>query len=87
VLAFIAVEARTAAPMLPLAIFRSTQFTGANLTTLTVYAALNGALFLLAVQLQQSLCYSPLAAGVCAAGGLIAWATVPSRRSGISGPP
>jgi EmrB/QacA subfamily drug resistance transporter len=62
-LAFIAVEARTAAPMLPLAIFRSTQFTGANLTTLTVYAALNGALFLLAVQLQQSLRYSPLAAG------------------------
>jgi len=28
-----------------------------------------------------------IAAGVCAAGGLIAWATVPSRRSGISGPP
>jgi MFS family permease len=62
-LAFVAVEARTATPMLPLAIFRSTQFTGANLTTLAVYAALNGALFLLALQLQQSLRYSPLAAG------------------------
>jgi MFS family permease len=61
--AFAAVEARAAAPMLPLAIFRSARFTGANLTTLTVYAALNGALFLLAVQLQQSLHYSPLAAG------------------------
>jgi EmrB/QacA subfamily drug resistance transporter len=61
--AFIAVESRAATPMLPLAIFRSTQFTGANLTTFTVYAALNGALFLLAVQLQQSLHYSPLGAG------------------------
>jgi len=61
--AFIAVEARAATPMLPLAIFRSAQFSGANLTTLTVYAALNGAMFLLAVQLQQSLHYSPLEAG------------------------
>jgi MFS family permease len=53
--AFAAVEARAAMPMLPLAILRSAQFSGANLTTLTVYAALNGAMFLLAVQLQQSL--------------------------------
>jgi MFS family permease len=40
------------------------QFTGANLTTLAVYAALGGALFLLALQLQQSLHYSALAAGL-----------------------
>jgi MFS family permease len=61
--AFAVVEARTATPMLPLAIFRSAQFSGANLTTMTVYAALNGAMFLLAMQLQQSLHYSPLQAG------------------------
>lgn len=62
-LGFAVVEASTATPMLPLAIFRSRQFSGANLTTLAVYAALSGALFLLAVQLQQSLHYSALDAG------------------------
>jgi EmrB/QacA subfamily drug resistance transporter len=58
------VEARQAAPLLPPAIFRSRQFTGANLTTVAVYAALSGAMFLLALQLQESLAYSPLAAGL-----------------------
>ncbi|MGW0231666.1 MFS transporter [Actinopolymorpha singaporensis] len=58
------VERRSPDPLLPLDIFGSRQFTGANLTTLAVYAALGGALFLLALQLQQSLGYSALAAGV-----------------------
>lgn len=61
---FVAVESRVAAPLLPLELFRSAQFTGANLTTLTVYAGLGGALFLLALQLQQSMGYSALEAGV-----------------------
>jgi MFS family permease len=63
VAAFIAVETRQAAPIVPLPVFRSIQFTGANLTTLAVYAALNGGMFLLALQLQQSLHYSPASAG------------------------
>lgn len=62
--AFFAVEQRRSDPLLPLALFRSRQFSGANLTTFTVYAALIGALFLLSLQLQQTLHYSPLAAGV-----------------------
>ncbi len=62
--AFPFVEARTDQPLLELSIFRSAQFTGANLTTLGVYAGLGGALFLLALQLQQSLRYSPVSAGV-----------------------
>ena len=62
--AFFVVETRRPAPMLPLAVFRSRQFSGANLTTLTVYAALGGALFLLALQLQESLHYSALEAGL-----------------------
>lgn len=62
--AFPIIEARAAEPLLPLRLFRSRQFTGANLTTLAVYGALSGALFLLALQLQQSLGYSALAAGV-----------------------
>jgi EmrB/QacA subfamily drug resistance transporter len=62
--AFPIVEIRHPTPLLPLDIFRSGQFTGANLTTFAVYAALGGALFLLALQLQQSLGYSALTAGV-----------------------
>jgi EmrB/QacA subfamily drug resistance transporter len=62
--AFPVIERRARSPFLPLGIFRSRQFTGANLTTLAVYTAVGGALFLLVVQLQQSLHYSALAAGV-----------------------
>jgi EmrB/QacA subfamily drug resistance transporter len=61
--AFVVVERRSSHPMLPLDIFRSRQFTGANLTTFAVYAALSAMLFLLVLQLQQVLGYSPLAAG------------------------
>ncbi|MBD0860290.1 DHA2 family efflux MFS transporter permease subunit [Gordonia sp. zg691] len=60
---FVVIESRVRAPLLPLRLFRSSQFTGANLTTLLVYAALGGALFLLALQLQQSLGYSAFEAG------------------------
>ena len=61
-LVFIPIERRPQA-MLPLSLFRSRAFTAANLTTLAVYAGLNGALFLLTLALQQSLGYSPLLAG------------------------
>jgi hypothetical protein len=49
--------------MLPLALFANRQFSGANLTTLAVYAALSGAFFLLVLQLQIVLGYSALEAG------------------------
>jgi hypothetical protein len=61
--AFLVLEARHPAPMLPLVLFRNRQFTGANLTTLAVYAALGGAFFLLVLQLQLVLGYSALEAG------------------------
>src|ERR1700757_833492 len=62
--AFPLIEQRVRSPVLPLKLFRSRQFTGANLTTLAVYTAVGGALFLLALQLQQSLRYSALATGL-----------------------
>ena len=40
--------------MMPLSLFRSRQFSGANVVTLVVYAALSGAFFLLPVQLQRA---------------------------------
>lgn len=61
--AFVAIERRVAEPMLPLGLFRSRQFVGGNLTTLAVYAALSGALFLAVLELQTVLGYSALEAG------------------------
>ena len=65
--AFAAAERRVARqggrPLLPFTVFRSRQFTGANLTTLLVYAALGSLFFLLMPQLQANLGYSALRAG------------------------
>jgi EmrB/QacA subfamily drug resistance transporter len=60
---FLRAERRSPQPMLPLDIFSSRQFAGANLVTFVVYAALGGVFFLLIVFLQISLGYSPIAAG------------------------
>lgn len=62
-LAFGAAERRSSQPMLPLEVFGSRQFTGANLVTFAIYAALGGVFFLLVVFLQVSLGYSAVAAG------------------------
>jgi EmrB/QacA subfamily drug resistance transporter len=61
--AFLLVETRSAKPMLPLRFFRRRAFAGANATTLIVYAVLSGVFFLLLLQLQRVVGYSPLAAG------------------------
>ena len=60
---FVLNEAKSRNPMMPLGLFRSRQFSGANIVTLVVYAALSGALFLLPVQLQRGSGFSPVAAG------------------------
>jgi EmrB/QacA subfamily drug resistance transporter len=62
--AFLLVEHRSAHPMLPLGVFRSRQFSGANAVTFAVYGALGGALFLLPVELQLVANYSPLESGL-----------------------
>ncbi|MEP6997390.1 MAG: MFS transporter, partial [Betaproteobacteria bacterium] len=61
--AFVAVELRHTAPMLPLRLFRSRDFAGANLLTLLLYAALAGSLFFLPLNLIQVQGYSTAAAG------------------------
>jgi EmrB/QacA subfamily drug resistance transporter len=60
---FLRVERRARAPMLPLDIFASRQFTAANVVTFVVYGAMGGVFFLLAVELQTGLGYTPIAAG------------------------
>ena len=60
---FLAVEARSSHPMVPLDLFRSRTFSGANLLTLLLYAALGGALYFLPFDLVQVHHYRPAAAG------------------------
>jgi MFS family permease len=52
------------APILPLSLFRTRQFVGANGATFVIYAALGAVTFLLVLQLQDVLHYSPIEAGV-----------------------
>lgn len=79
--AFVATERRAPAPMLPLEIFASRQFTFANVETFVVYAALGGVSFLFVQHLQIVLEYSGTAAGAAftPAGGML---FLLSERSG-----
>jgi EmrB/QacA subfamily drug resistance transporter len=61
--AFVARERRTREPMMPLVLFRSRNFSGANLLTLLLYAGLGGALYFLPFALIQVHGYSVTAAG------------------------
>jgi EmrB/QacA subfamily drug resistance transporter len=61
--AFLLRERTAADPMLPLSLFRSAQFSAANLVTFAMYGALGGVLFLLVVYLQQVVGLSPIVAG------------------------
>ena len=60
---FVVAERRSAAPMMPLNLFRSSTFSGANLLTLLLYSALSGALFFFPFNLIQVQGYAPSAAG------------------------
>jgi EmrB/QacA subfamily drug resistance transporter len=62
--AFVLNERRSRHPMLPLEIFRTRAFSGANLVTFLVYAANGGVFFLFVVNLQVVAGYSPLTAGI-----------------------
>src|SRR5215212_7569030 len=61
--AFLVRERRTQEPMLPLTLFRSRNFSGANLLTLLLYAGLGGALYFYPFVLIQVHGYSATAAG------------------------
>jgi EmrB/QacA subfamily drug resistance transporter len=77
--AFIWFEARASSPMLPLDLFRSSTFSGANVMTLLLYFALSGAFFFLPFDLLQIQGYSATLAGAAflpftlIMGGLSRW--------------
>jgi len=60
---FVVVEAKVTSPMLPLALFKSRSFSGANLLTLFLYAAIGIFFFLFPLNLIQVQGYSATAAG------------------------
>jgi EmrB/QacA subfamily drug resistance transporter len=64
--AFVIAEARVSAPMMPLSLFRSRVFAGANLLTLFLYAALGIFFFVFPLNLIQVQKYSPTEAGAAA---------------------
>src|SRR5260221_661290 len=60
---FVAVEWRSASPMMPLGLFRSPAFCGANVITLFLYAALGGTLFFVPMNLMQIQGFTAMQAG------------------------
>ncbi len=60
---FVRTERRQKDPMVPLKLFRSRNFTGANLMTFAQYGALSGFIFGLVIYLQTKMHYAPIAAG------------------------
>ena len=64
VIAFVAIEARSSAPLLPLRMFRLRTLTGSNLGGLLTGAAVFSQFFLLTLYMQQVLHYSALQTGL-----------------------
>jgi EmrB/QacA subfamily drug resistance transporter len=62
-IAFVVVEARLQRPMVPLRLFRSRTFTGANVLTFLLYGALGAVMFFLPLNLVQVQGYSTTKAG------------------------
>ncbi|HET8701795.1 MAG TPA: MFS transporter [Nitrococcus sp.] len=85
---FLWVESRATSPMMPLGLFRSRAFSGANGMTLLLYFALGGALFFLPFNLIGLQGYSATAAGASflpftlALGGLSRWSGALQDRYG-----
>ena len=60
---FLLLESRSQSPMVPLVLFRSQTFSGANVLTFLLYAALGASLFFVPFNLIRVQGYSPTAAG------------------------
>lgn len=82
--AFFAVEARQRAPIVPLALFSSRTFSGANLLTLLLYAALGGGLFFLPFDLVQVQGYTATEAGAALAPFVLAISLMSRWAGGLT---
>lgn len=79
--AFVAVEARSEAPIMPLVLFRSHTFSGTNLLTFLLYGALSAVFFFLPFNLIQVQGFSPTEAGAAMLPFILLLSTL-SRWSG-----
>ncbi|WP_194898679.1 MFS transporter [Catenulispora pinisilvae] len=82
--AFVLVERRSPAPMMPLSLFSSREFSAANALTLTAYGALGALFFFFATYLQVVGGYKPLAAGLASLPTTIVMMTLSSRVGGLT---
>jgi EmrB/QacA subfamily drug resistance transporter len=78
---FVAWEARTAEPMLPLRLFRSRSFSAANVVSMLMTFGMFGSIFLLAQFFQVVQHYSPLGAGL----RTLPWTIMPVFVAPIAG--
>jgi EmrB/QacA subfamily drug resistance transporter len=83
--AFLAWEARTAAPMLPLRLFRRRNFAVTNVETLAVYGGLSTWGFFLALFLQQLAGWTPFRAGLATLPVTIVLFVLSRRVGALSG--
>jgi EmrB/QacA subfamily drug resistance transporter len=81
VAAFVAWEARAAAPMLPLRFFRNRAFAATNGTSLAMFFGVFGSIFLLSQFFQTTQGLSPLAAGV----RILPWTIMPMFIAPVAG--
>jgi EmrB/QacA subfamily drug resistance transporter len=79
--AFVAWEARTPAPMLPMRFFRSRVFAASNAASLFMYFGMFGAIFLLTQFFQTAQGYSPLESGL----RVLPWTAMPMLVAPIAG--
>ncbi len=79
--AFLAWEARTPEPMLPLRFFRSRAFSSVSVVSLAMYFGVFGSIFLLAQFFQVTQGYSPLEAGL----RTLPWTAMPMLVAPIAG--
>jgi EmrB/QacA subfamily drug resistance transporter len=81
VVAFVVAEARSAAPMVPLGLFRSRAFSAANGASLLMYFGMFGSVFLLTQFLQFAQGHSALEAGL----RVLPWTLVPMFVAPVAG--
>jgi len=81
---FIWYESRRSDPMVKLPLFRSRNFSGANLMTFAMYGALGGFTFILPIYLQTKMGYSAFVAGLSLLPVSILLLTLSSRMGALS---
>jgi EmrB/QacA subfamily drug resistance transporter len=82
--AFVLVERGSPAPMMPLSLFGSREFSAANALTLTAYAALGALFFFFATYLQVVGGYKPLQAGLASLPTTLVMMFLSSRVGGLT---